>query len=157
MTLLSERPHDLQIKSTVIIHHKDVYVYSSKVQTLRTLPGTEQSTLYYDHRSVDDAKARCKRPCWWPVNTGVIMDIRVHGPCWRAVNSGSVCSKYPCPRVLSAQSTVVNTSRVHGWSKDSFVHPWTRVHGCSVHTTRVHGPWSRVVWTAPVNTARAHE
>jgi len=29
-----------------------------------------------------------------------------------------------------------------------------REHGCSVHTTRVHGPCTRVVWT--VNTARDH-
>jgi len=47
----------------------------------------------------------------------------------------------------------VCTTREHG--------PWTRpvntgrVHGCSVHTTRVHGPRRRAVFT-PVNTARDH-
>jgi len=77
-------------------------------------------------------------------------DARVHGPYSRltAREHGAwtrvLCTEHPCARAVLAPSTVIQC----------FIADTAREHGCSVHTTRVHGPYSYGLPTRPVNAGR---
>jgi len=104
-------------------------------------------------------------PCSRAVFTGeqkYLYLTREHRPSWRSLFAGRACEQAP-----------VNTAPVDGplWRKNSHAMLFantTRRHGCSDHTTRIHGPcwqaantgihnntrvitWTRVMCTDPIS------